>query len=264
MRHRCFRPGVTVRQHLVCDCGDGTIFVRRASATSVSLDKTSTVSKGPIIPEPPDPDEIVPIRRYGLVLTGTQVINTGYAWTEASGTELAIEMDLEMLGGRDNLFSNGGTSVGLHIFRWTSTFAGRLAGQTTDLANSFDAEPASTGRCRVRVTVNEATKRMHRQVGSNRRNFDTLNTFTFTGTAYRTADFFVGGTGGVSNRMTGTIYGFSIRADGVLVRNFIPVPAGSTQYSSTPAPANCMWCSVTERYYTQAAGGETFGIVDDD
>ena len=41
-----------------------------------------------------------------------------------------------------------------------------------------------------------------------------------------------------------------------LVRDMIPVPQGSTQYSTTPAPSNCMWCRVTNKYYTNQGTGQ--------
>ena len=44
-----------------------------------------------------------------------------------------------------------------------------------------------------------------------------------------------------------------------LVRDLVPVPQGSTQYSTIPAPSNCMWDNVTQQYFENRGTGE-FGI----
>ena len=44
-----------------------------------------------------------------------------------------------------------------------------------------------------------------------------------------------------------------------LVRDLVPVPQGSTWYSATPAPSNCMWDKVTRQYFENQGTG-TFGI----
>ena len=55
------------------------------------------------------------------------------------------------------------------------------------------------------------------------------------------------------------LFGAKFIQDGVMLRDFVPVPQGSTQYSSTPAPSNCLWDKVTQAYFTNAGTG-TFGI----
>lgn len=45
-----------------------------------------------------------------------------------------------------------------------------------------------------------------------------------------------------------------------IVGEYIPVPAGDTQYSSTPAPVNCLWNAAAQAYLLPAAG--TFGAVE--
>jgi len=60
----------------------------------------------------------------------------------------------------------------------------------------------------------------------------------------------------------GHIYGAKLLIGGVLKHDFIPVPTGNTDYSSVPAPSNCMWDTVTQKYF-ETAGGGAFGIVED-
>ena len=43
---------------------------------------------------------------------------------------------------------------------------------------------------------------------------------------------------------------------GELVRDLVPVPQGSTQFSTTPASSNCMWDKVTQQYFENAGAGE--------
>ena len=47
--------------------------------------------------------------------------------------------------------------------------------------------------------------------------------------------------------------------NGALIRDFISVPQGNTQYSKVPAPSNCMWDKVTQTYFENAGTG-SFGI----
>ena len=60
-----------------------------------------------------------------------------------------------------------------------------------------------------------------------------------------------------------TVYNMKIWVNDVLVRDFVPVPVGSTRFSGFPAPSNCMWDKVTRAYF-QNAGTGSFGIVEVD
>ena len=62
-----------------------------------------------------------------------------------------------------------------------------------------------------------------------------------------------------SNLNNFRLYGFKVwNAQNELIRHLIPVPSGSTVYSSTPAPSHCCWCAVQRKYYIAKNG--TFGI----
>jgi len=50
-----------------------------------------------------------------------------------------------------------------------------------------------------------------------------------------------------------------IYSNDTLVRDFVPVPAGSTRFSGFSAPSNCLWDKVTQAYF-QNAGTGSFGI----
>lgn len=57
----------------------------------------------------------------------------------------------------------------------------------------------------------------------------------------------------------GTIYYCALTLNNEIIRDFVPVSAGSTTYSSTPAPSNCFWDKVTQSYFENAGTG-TIGI----
>ena len=57
----------------------------------------------------------------------------------------------------------------------------------------------------------------------------------------------------------GNMFGCRMKRDGVLVRDMIPVPAGDTRYSATPAPSNCLWDMVSKAYFENKGTG-AFGI----
>ena len=59
----------------------------------------------------------------------------------------------------------------------------------------------------------------------------------------------------------GIMYSCQIYENDILVRDFVPVPQGSTAYSSTAAPSHCMWDLVGEQYYVNANSG-SFDIVE--
>lgn len=52
-------------------------------------------------------------------------------------------------------------------------------------------------------------------------------------------------------------------ASNELVFDGVPVPAGSTEYKTTPAPSNCFYDTVTDSYFTNA-GSNFIGYEDDD
>jgi len=55
------------------------------------------------------------------------------------------------------------------------------------------------------------------------------------------------------------LYYLKIWLGDTLSRDFVVVPKDSTEYSSTPAPSNCLWDKVTEAYFENLGTGE-FGI----
>ena len=62
------------------------------------------------------------------------------------------------------------------------------------------------------------------------------------------------------------IYGFTIWSDSTRTTKlleFKPVNTGSTLYSTTPAPSNCFWNTVTQTYFQNNATTGRFGYVDE-
>jgi hypothetical protein len=68
------------------------------------------------------------------------------------------------------------------------------------------------------------------------------------------------GTAGADFGLVGAIYYAKMTIDGVLARDFVPVPQGSTQFGD-PAPSNCMWDKVTKAYFEKIGAGG-FGILE--
>ena len=52
---------------------------------------------------------------------------------------------------------------------------------------------------------------------------------------------------------------YKIYENDVLQHDFIPVMKGSTRYSTTPAPSNCLWDAVDEAYF-ENSGLDAFGV----
>jgi hypothetical protein len=53
-----------------------------------------------------------------------------------------------------------------------------------------------------------------------------------------------------------------IHRNGVLISDCAAVEQGSTKWSSTPAPSDCLWDKVTKAYRTQTHGTGSFSIAD--
>jgi hypothetical protein len=53
-----------------------------------------------------------------------------------------------------------------------------------------------------------------------------------------------------------------IHTNGVLISDCVAVEQGSTKWSPTPAPSNCLWDKVTGAYRTQTQGTGSFSIVE--
>ena len=84
------------------------------------------------------------------------------------------------------------------------------------------------------------------------------NTFNATFTMILGGGRSAGGAPGNSDNFRGIIFSHKIYDGNQLVCDFVPVQQGSTRFSSTPAPANCMWCRVRGDYF-RMAGTSTIG-----
>lgn len=78
---------------------------------------------------------------------------------------------------------------------------------------------------------------------------------------FRSLYLFAQNNGGPVNQVGVGIREVKITQDGVPSRHFIAVSRGSTEYSSTPAPSNCMVDVLTGTYY-ESNGGGSFSIAE--
>jgi len=59
----------------------------------------------------------------------------------------------------------------------------------------------------------------------------------------------------IQNFYNGKIYNYQIYKDDVLVQDAVFVPQGSTRFSTTPAPSNCIWDKVDKKYILMSGTG---------
>ena len=201
---------------------------------------------------------------FGLVFTGTQHINTGIN----GNSDLRIVIDVTPIeaqatsnincpiyGVRDGTNLNTSSNSFIFWYRYNSTItdASVIYGGTQqriipantpwDIRCTLDQNRNLTYRNGVLVTTHPSTAFSISQpvlLGAVR-NGD--------GTMY-------------INKLGGIVYSCQIYDNDVLVRDFVPVPQGSTAYSSFAAPSNCMWDKKSQTYF-QNDGTGTFGIISD-
>ena len=193
-------------------------------------------------------------RSIGLVSTGTQYINTGVPTT----LNTKIIIDAKWVNGRYffgsyNTTNNTGGNA-------SAGFAVSGNSERLTVWDNFASEPSQPFDFprNVRTTI---IKDMNGVIK------DGIQVVSYSGVTsglqgYTMALFganYRGTSGSVTVSTTpavATIYATQLYESGVLLRDFVPIPQGSTVYSSTPAPSNCMWDKVTGQYFINAGSGE--------
>jgi hypothetical protein len=146
------------------------------------------------------------------------------------------------------LFANGG---GYYVYRSPS---GNLKFILPGMTNPETIPMAINTRQVVRLIYDNAIKTCHAWVN------DLQWTGTYTGTFSQTGVISIPNTNS-SLRASYTFYNIRLYRDDVLHCDLVPVPQGSTKYSSSPAPSNGMWDKVTQQYFENAGTGN-FGIIE--
>ena len=187
-----------------------------------------------------------PTTQYALVSTGTQYIDTGYHPNGSTEYELKAYIPnaalMDILGSR--------VSQTNQYFTITAAGgAGRFGNGGSGYSNW--SIPGGVDRW---ITIKM------KQVGPNSVLYvDDIQVSSRSGVSFNaTRSLFLyalNSNGTPASLSAFKVLYFRIWDDGVLARDFIPVPAGDTTYSATPAPSNCMWDKVTRQYFVNQGTG---------
>ena len=195
-------------------------------------------------------------RNYALVSSGTQYIDTGVK----AASDLRIIADIEtgnpvsgvtvvIFGSRD---TNTPTNA-VTIFSNVSATSNGRSDYATGAANTI-----AIPRTQIPFNTNMTIDKNRNQTFINGVLVANHGTASFIGNSNIT--LFAVNTGGViSMHCSFKMKACKIYSNDTLVRDFVPVPAGSTRFSGFSAPSNCLWDKVTQAYF-QNAGTGSFGI----
>jgi len=196
---------------------------------------------------------VSPTRKYGLVFTGSQRIETGIQ--SGAYTTACVKTKVTDYGSNRSILGYAeGTSASFYIKNYNSSTL-RLGNGT-----SYLSLPA--------LELNKQYELKYR----NRRpliftidGVEAARDSSVTSVSYQSG-LNIGSTSAFSanSNFAGTIYGVKVwirsniddLSDGSLVFDGVPVPIGDTQYSATPAPSNCLWDKVSQRYFENNGTGE--------
>jgi len=193
-----------------------------------------------------------PEKELGLVFTGTQYIDSIFVPTNA--TRVVIDFKWS-----DMMVANA------HLF------GGRISSTSGAFAALLSAEQPNFGQVRHEfgATRNYSSKgffgeRLTVDANRNTMYINGETAVVLSATSFSAQyQMYIGtvNTAGSSAqvKLYGIIYSALVYQNDIHVRDFVPVRQGSTKYSPTPAPSNCMWDKVSGAYF-QNAGTGAFGI----
>ena len=194
-----------------------------------------------------------PQKRWALVSSGTQYINTGII--ASMKTRVVVEYSMPPTEATMALFGSGVISFG-----WIFMFFANVSG-TLNARSDFGTIQSEIGRNYLPFNTRNIVDKNRNKTFVNGElladitasfNPININLTLFSHSVFEMANF-------LSSPFSGAIYRATIYENDVLIRDFIPVPKGNTDYSTIPAPSNCMWDTVTQTYF-QNAGTGVFGI----
>lgn len=186
---------------------------------------------------------------YALVSTGTQYINTGINGTgDTRVYEVCSRVNTTIsfsFGSRNNSVS------GLFLFAFLASFR-------SDYNTTSTTGGTTQTNTYYTIDMNRNVCNVYNPDGStNAILTTTYASFTNSNPIYVFAGTEKGGDpvsrGSFKKKL------FRIYRNDILLFDGIPVPAGDTQYSSTPAPSNCMFDNVSKTYFVNQGTG-SFGI----
>ena len=197
-------------------------------------------------------------RDYALVSSGTQFINTGIVFNTSVDSSVSMEVDnqfinlnLRVLWGSTDSAGTQRFYIGMNSTR--TMWVGGIASNTA--AFSTSNLPLTTDRQKIRMDYVLTPSR-----GANLY-FDDILVSSFANTTLNVIEELCLFNIGTGNNYIGNqkCFGAKIWKSGILVRDFVPVPVGSTRFSGFPAPSNCLWDRVTQVYFENVGSGK-FGI----
>ena len=193
-------------------------------------------------PQPPD------TATYALIRPRTTssnhiFIDVGFAPNQ----DTKVEVEYEPL---EPASSYGGSNYNSHIFGSYEIIKDFML-----FDRGVEEQPVYVGYGTVRenqpIDAFSRTERTHCVLSKDGLYIDGVQKKTFTAQTFQSQySMRIFSVGGIVIQATRTkLYSLKVWDDNILIRDFIPVPIGSTRYSTSPAPSNCLWCTVTEQYY---------------
>ena len=201
------------------------------------------------------------VQEYGLVFTGTQAIDTRVT----NRNMMRVAADIVM------------TPVTANANNPRVVYAARQAGDNSSSHFFFYQDVGGVSRFHFGTSLpvpRETAPFGERLLIEQNRNEFFINGILFgasaTTTLLNVTRLILGNAGWSTTTNTfvythwfiGIVYSFKVYVSDILQRDFVPVPQGSSMYSSLPAPSNCMWDKVTEEYFENAGTGQ-FGIIEE-
>ena len=195
-------------------------------------------------------------RPYALVSSGAQYIDTEYA---VQNNHMTVEIDFSPMAS-----PSGNSTYGAEVANPYNYTIIPYSTSGTSASRTFYTGNASSGFS-FSFTLGarwELRAQAHSGLQTLIVNGQVVDTRNYNGTVVNVRPIHIF----ANNRLTGAqqfsamkLYSFKLYDNNNLVRDLIPVPQGNTSYSATPAPSNCLWCKVTNRYYVNQGAG-SFGI----
>lgn len=196
-------------------------------------------------------------KNYRLISSGTQYIDTEFVPDNQTSVEIIIKNNItafcEILGS----FRKIGTFTE-EDFKITRLSIPYLGFAKSDSNPSFSIPTGDYLKLKMEYISDESYRVLINGIEMGVYTFS-----SFTG-VYPIYIFNVNASGNVAIANNGSleVIRCKIWKNNILMREFIPVPQNDKTYSNTSAPSNCMWDTITQKYYTNKGLG-TFAIVED-
>ena len=201
--------------------------------------------------------DAIPVKQWALVFTGTQWIDTGIVANSDMRIVVDCVIDESSSGwayiyGVRKIYQNITSSIGVGLYPHIAN--GMLF--EYDGRTSFDFPERFGSRLIIDKSKNTLYINGIQVANLPPSEFDT-NVSTYLGTMNDA------GSTNFLYHFSGLIRGYKMYdSNNNILCDYIPVPLGSTKFSTTPAPSNCMFDAVTQQYFENKGTG-VFGIIEE-